>query len=164
MPTKENKLSFSFPFALNKQKFAISVFRLQQANENCCFPLVQFFVCRIPETWRRGNKLLGRSDIHIQGGAVNCGLFFADAPLSLLGAVCGKISEIARQQPKLLRKYSGGDEQIRCCRGDRLPPRNHSELCAEWKNMKIFEGLSKNKIMVLNMKKLLNVGVSLTLR
>ncbi len=30
----------------------------------------------------------------IQGGAVNRGLFFADPPLSLLGAVSGKISEI----------------------------------------------------------------------
>jgi hypothetical protein len=32
--------------------------------------------------------------IHIQGGALNRGLFFADPPLSLLGAVSGKISEI----------------------------------------------------------------------
>jgi hypothetical protein len=30
----------------------------------------------------------------IQGGALNRGLFFADPPLSLLGAVSGKISEI----------------------------------------------------------------------
>ncbi len=32
--------------------------------------------------------------INIQGGAVNRGLFFADPPPSLLGAVSGKISEI----------------------------------------------------------------------
>jgi hypothetical protein len=32
--------------------------------------------------------------MYIQGGAVNRGLFFADLPLSLLGAVSGKISEI----------------------------------------------------------------------
>ncbi len=32
--------------------------------------------------------------IIVQGGAVNRGLFFADPPLSLLGAVSGKISEI----------------------------------------------------------------------
>jgi hypothetical protein len=31
---------------------------------------------------------------HVQGGAVNPGLFFADPPPSLLGAVSGKISEI----------------------------------------------------------------------
>ncbi len=30
----------------------------------------------------------------VQGGAVNRGLFFADPPPSLLGAVSGKISEI----------------------------------------------------------------------
>jgi hypothetical protein len=45
-----------------------------------------------------------------------------------------------------------------------LPPRHHSELCAELKNMKIFEGLSNSKNMVFNVKKLLNVGVCLTLR
>jgi hypothetical protein len=32
--------------------------------------------------------------MYIQGGALNRGLFFADPPLSLLGAVSGKISEI----------------------------------------------------------------------
>ncbi len=32
--------------------------------------------------------------ILIQGGALNRGLFFADPPPSLLGAVSGKISEI----------------------------------------------------------------------
>jgi hypothetical protein len=31
---------------------------------------------------------------HVQGGALNRGLFFADPPPSLLGAVSGKISEI----------------------------------------------------------------------
>jgi hypothetical protein len=31
---------------------------------------------------------------YIQGGALNRGLFFADPPPSLLGAVSGKISEI----------------------------------------------------------------------
>jgi hypothetical protein len=30
----------------------------------------------------------------VQGGALNRGLFFADPPPSLLGAVSGKISEI----------------------------------------------------------------------
>jgi hypothetical protein len=30
----------------------------------------------------------------VQGGAVNCGLFLADPPPSLLGAVSGKISKI----------------------------------------------------------------------
>jgi hypothetical protein len=45
-----------------------------------------------------------------------------------------------------------------------LPPRHHSELCAECKNMKIFEGLSNSKNMILNVKKLLNVGLGLRLR
>jgi hypothetical protein len=31
---------------------------------------------------------------HVQGGALNRGLFFADPPPSLLGAVSGNISEI----------------------------------------------------------------------
>jgi hypothetical protein len=30
---------------------------------------------------------------YVQGGALNCGLFFAGPPLSPLGAVSGKISE-----------------------------------------------------------------------
>ncbi len=32
--------------------------------------------------------------MYVQGGALNRGLFFADPPPSLLGAVSGKISEI----------------------------------------------------------------------
>ncbi len=43
-----------------------------------------------------------------------------------------------------------------------MPPNHHSELYTEWKNMKIFGGLSNSKNMVLDMKKLLNVGVDLT--
>jgi hypothetical protein len=34
----------------------------------------------------------------------------------------------------------------------------------EWKNMKIFEGLSNSKNMVFNVKKLLNIGLGLALR
>jgi hypothetical protein len=36
-----------FPFAANKQKFAVSIFRLEhtQKNGSCCFPLVPFSVC-----------------------------------------------------------------------------------------------------------------------
>ncbi len=45
-----------------------------------------------------------------------------------------------------------------------MPPRHHSELYADWKNMKIFEGLSNSKNMIFNVKKLLNVGVDLTLQ
>jgi hypothetical protein len=45
-----------------------------------------------------------------------------------------------------------------------LPPRHYSELYAEWKNMKIFEGLSNSKNMIFNVKKLLNVGLGLRLR
>jgi hypothetical protein len=33
----------------------------------------------------------------------------------------------------------------------------------EWKNMKIFEGLSNSKNIVFSVKKLLNVGLGLTL-
>jgi hypothetical protein len=33
----------------------------------------------------------------------------------------------------------------------------------DWKNIKIFEGLSSSKNMVFNVKKLLNVGLGLTL-
>jgi hypothetical protein len=75
-----------------------------------------------------------------------------------------RLAKSPRQRPKLLRKYSGGDERTRCRRGVHLPPRHHSELCAELKNMKIFEGLSNSKNMVVNVKKLLHVGVGLTLR
>jgi hypothetical protein len=39
-----------------------------------------------------------------------------------------------------------------------------SELCAEWKNMKIFEGLTIAKKMIVNVIKLLNVGVGRALR
>jgi hypothetical protein len=41
--------------------------------------------------------------------------------------------------------------------------RDHSELCVELKNMKIFEGQGQSKNMVLKMKKLLNIGVGLML-
>jgi hypothetical protein len=33
LPTMENKLRFPFPFAANKRKFAVSVFRLQQTKK-----------------------------------------------------------------------------------------------------------------------------------
>jgi hypothetical protein len=48
-----------------------------------------------------------------------------------------RLAKSARQQPKLLRKYSGGDERTRCCSGVCLPPRHHSELCAELKTEKL---------------------------
>ncbi len=60
-------------------------------------------------------------------------------------------------------KFSGGDGRTCCRHGDGLLPRHHSELCMEWKNMKIFEALSNGKKMVFYVKKLLNVGVGLTL-
>jgi hypothetical protein len=40
-PWKTN-FHFPFPFAANKQKFAVSVFGLQQINRSCCFLLVLF--------------------------------------------------------------------------------------------------------------------------
>jgi hypothetical protein len=52
LPTKENKILFS---VASKGKFAVSVFRLQQMNGNCHFPLVLFSLCGILETWRHGN-------------------------------------------------------------------------------------------------------------
>jgi hypothetical protein len=59
---------------------------------------------------------------------------------------------------------SGRDRLIHCLRGDGLPLRHHFlEFCADWKNIKIFEGLS-NSNMVFNVKKLLKVGLGLTLR
>ncbi len=42
-----------------------------------------------------------------------------------------RLAKSARKRPKLWRKYSGGDERIRCRRGDRLLPRHHSELCTD---------------------------------
>jgi hypothetical protein len=44
-----------------------------------------------------------------------------------------------------------------------LPPNYHSELGAEKNKMTMVEGLSNSKIVVFNVKKLLNVGVDLTL-
>jgi hypothetical protein len=38
------------PFAANKRKFAVSVFRLFATNSSCRFLLVHFSVCGIPET------------------------------------------------------------------------------------------------------------------
>jgi hypothetical protein len=35
---------FPFPLAANKQNFAVSVFRLQQTNGSCRFPLVLFYI------------------------------------------------------------------------------------------------------------------------
>jgi hypothetical protein len=42
-------------------------------------------------------------------------------------------------------------------------PNHHSELCIEKNKMKIFEGLSNSKYIVFNVKKLLDLGVDLTL-
>jgi hypothetical protein len=39
---------FRFLFVENKRKFAVAVFHLQQTNESCQFPLVQFSVY----TWK----------------------------------------------------------------------------------------------------------------
>jgi hypothetical protein len=36
---------FPFPFAGNKLMFAVSLFRLQQANRRCLYPLALFSVC-----------------------------------------------------------------------------------------------------------------------
>jgi hypothetical protein len=45
-----------FPFAANKWKFAVSVFRLKKTNGSCCFPLVPSSTCGILETWRHGHE------------------------------------------------------------------------------------------------------------
>jgi hypothetical protein len=62
-----------------------------------------------------------------------------------------------------LYKCSSRDRQTPCHHRDGLPLNHHLELCAEWKNMKISEGLSNSKNMVFNTKKLINNGVDLTL-
>jgi hypothetical protein len=48
LPIKENKLPF--PFAVNKQKFVLSIFRLQQTNGSCRFSLAPFSVREISKT------------------------------------------------------------------------------------------------------------------
>ncbi len=55
LPIKKKNLCFLFPFAANKQKFAVSVFCLQQTNWSCHFPLVQFSIRIIPETLKHGH-------------------------------------------------------------------------------------------------------------
>jgi hypothetical protein len=52
--TKDNKVRFPFPFAANKRKFFVSVFRWQKTNGNCHFSLVLFSDLRNSEneeTW-----------------------------------------------------------------------------------------------------------------
>jgi hypothetical protein len=55
---------------------------------------------RLNPVWHRHilchniRRVMKQKCLNIQGGAVNRGLFFADLPPSLLGAVSGKISEI----------------------------------------------------------------------
>jgi hypothetical protein len=44
-----------------------------------------------------------------------------------------------------------------------LPLNYQSELCTVKNKIKIFEGVSKSKNMVFNVKKLLNIAVALTL-
>jgi hypothetical protein len=55
LPTKEKNVRFPFPFAANKRKFAVSVFRLQKTNGSCGFPLAPFSLCGIPEMSRHGH-------------------------------------------------------------------------------------------------------------
>jgi hypothetical protein len=45
-----------------------------------------------------------------------------------------------------------------------LLPNHYSEFCVDQNNMKIFEYLSNSKNMLFDAKKLLNVGVNLTVR
>jgi hypothetical protein len=54
--TNENKRLFLFPFAANKKKFAVSIFSMHKMIGSCCFPLVLFFCCGVPETWRHGHE------------------------------------------------------------------------------------------------------------
>jgi hypothetical protein len=53
--TEENKCPFWSLFEANKWKFAISIFHFQETNESCCYQLVQFSFCGIPEMWRHGH-------------------------------------------------------------------------------------------------------------
>jgi hypothetical protein len=50
LPTKENNFRSPLPFAVNKQKFAVSVFHLHQTIRSCRFPLDLFSVCRSAST------------------------------------------------------------------------------------------------------------------
>ncbi len=50
-PRKTN-FRFPFPFAANKQRFAVFVFCLQHTNRSCRILLVPLSACRIPETCR----------------------------------------------------------------------------------------------------------------
>jgi hypothetical protein len=43
---RKTDLGFSFPLAENKQKFVVSIFRLQKTNRNCCFLSVPFLLAR----------------------------------------------------------------------------------------------------------------------
>jgi hypothetical protein len=52
---KRKQTSDSVSVCCNTLKFAVSVFHLQQTKGSCHFPLVTFYVCRIPETWRHGD-------------------------------------------------------------------------------------------------------------
>jgi hypothetical protein len=65
---KENKLPFSVSVFSNKWKFAIIIFRFQQTDGSCYFPLVPFSICGFQkrgdgdienedmETWGHGDK------------------------------------------------------------------------------------------------------------
>ncbi len=79
---------------------------------------------------------------------VDC--FFASPLPLLLGAVSGKICE----NRWAAVQCSSGGMQTHYRRGDGLLPSPHTELCLGKDKMKIFEGLSKSKNMVFNVKKL----------
>jgi hypothetical protein len=53
LPRKIN-FRFTFPFAANKRKFSVSVFRLQETNGSCLFPVLEFRKHGDMNTWRHG--------------------------------------------------------------------------------------------------------------
>ncbi len=49
--TKKTNFRFPFPFEANKRKFALSVYRLQQTNRSCRFPLVPYIYIDRQGSW-----------------------------------------------------------------------------------------------------------------
>ncbi len=55
LPTKKTNFHIPFPFAANKQKFAVSIFRLQKTIGSCRFPLVPFSVSSVFRLRKHGD-------------------------------------------------------------------------------------------------------------
>ncbi len=101
--------------------------------------------------------------IHIRVGRSIVDYFLRTHRRRCWGLWAERLAKYARQRPKLWWNIAAGRSGSAIA--VEIPCRqNHLELYAEWKNMKIFEGLINSKNMIFNVKKLLNVGLGLTLR